>query len=313
MNRFNIDRLVFIILTVILYSCGASDGSGSVEDRESRDFITYYSTQSRNTDPGKYAYLYNGIPGDVAGVVNVVQGVILNIAKVENDNIQISKRRVSREINLNRVEDILENISKMDDRPLTIARHVSKQSVAICAHFAMLTCSILRHKHIPSRCRGGFENYYSATRHHDHWICEYWRAEENRWVRIDPEIDEAMRRGLNITFNSLDLPEGTFLTGADVWRFCRSGDADPTHFGIKGDGWLGGWDFVLNELVLDFMALNKVELLPWDGNRLSERDISRLRKDEFLLLDRAAELANRGIDSFQEMRELYQGNKKLQK
>jgi hypothetical protein len=68
-----------------------------------------------------------------------------------------------------------------------------------------------------------------------------------------------------------------------------------------------------NEMVLDFMALNKIELLPWDGNTLSEKGIRRLTNKEYILLDKASEIAIAGDELFKEMRVFFKSNKQLQK
>ena len=292
------------------FNCSTNENS---EEMESENILEYYSKQSKHTNPGKFEYLYEEIPPDVAEIVNIVQGVVLHLAQVEIANIPIPKRRVDREIHLNSVEKMLGRISKMENRPISISRPIEKRMIGICTHFAMLTCSILRHKGIPARSRGGFETYHSANAHHDHWICEYWNASENRWIKIDPELNDFLKKQWNISFNNLDLSRDIFLTGAEVWKFCRRGQQDPNHFGIMGDKWIGGWDFVLNEMALDFMALNKIELLPWDGNKLSEKGYDRLKDEEFVLLDKASELVIVGDESFADMRVLFQNNKRLRK
>ena len=43
---------------------------------------------------------------------------------------------------------------------------------------------------------------------------------------------------------------------------CRLGQADPQQFGIFD---MHGWWFIWGDLVRDFLDLNKVEILPWDG------------------------------------------------
>jgi hypothetical protein len=43
---------------------------------------------------------------------------------------------------------------------------------------------------------------------------------------------------------------------------CRSGKTDPDKFGIFD---MHGLRFVWGDVVRDFLALNKVEILPWDG------------------------------------------------
>ncbi|HSJ57200.1 MAG TPA: transglutaminase domain-containing protein, partial [Anaerolineae bacterium] len=63
-------------------------------------------------------------------------------------------------------------------------------------------------------------------------------------------------------FDPLDMPPGYFITGGQAWQMCRSGAADPDRFGIFQ--WHGIW-FVRGDLIRDFLALNKIEILPWDG------------------------------------------------
>jgi len=80
-----------------------------------------------------------------------------------------------------------------------------------------------------------------------------------------------------------------------------------------GNGWSGGWDFVLNEMILDFMALNKTELLPWDDTELSGKGFNRLTREEYVLLNKASRLILAGDSSFPDMRALFQANTKFRK
>ena len=280
---------------------------------EKESILDYYRTQSEYTDPGKYTYLYEGVPDDVSGIIGMVQQVLLPLDQLEIQHLQVSGRRIQKEINFRNVESILNCLNRMDERSVVFKRNPENRVIAICAQSAMLACSMLRHKNIPARCRGGFETGHAADKRHDHWICEYWNTAENRWIRIDPELNSFLRDKWNIQYNYLDLPEEIFLTGADTWKLCRGQEKSPDHFGIMGDEWIGGWNFVLNEMVLDFMALNKVESLPWDDNKLTKKGFSKLKYKELALLDRAAELASEGNKSFHEIRTFYKNNRSMQK
>lgn len=279
---------------------------------DSANILAYYTSQSSTTDPGKYVDLYEGIPADVPQIVDIVQGVLLSLDQVGSGPISISGERINKEIHLTSVKEMLQCISNTDERPLIFTRPIEERMVGICAQHAMLTCSILRDKGIPARTRGGFAMYFTGNRHHDHWICEYWNTSEERWVQVDSELNDVVKERLNITFNTSDLPPDKFITGAEIWEACRAGKENPSHFGVMGDEWAGGWDFVLCEMVLDFLALNKIERLPWDENRLSRKGITRLTDDECALLDKASELVIAGNDSFEAMRLLYHNHKKLQ-
>ena len=63
-----------------------------------------------------------------------------------------------------------------------------------------------------------------------------------------------------------------FLTGGAAWQRCRAGAADPRQFGL-GDvsPQIGGWDYLLRLTLLDAAALNKQEMLCWDGWGIGER------------------------------------------
>lgn len=299
--------LIISIPIILLMSCTAE------EIPEADNVYDFYASHSKYTDPGKYVYLYEDVPADVAEIVKITQGALIHLVQIEKQSLRFSGRQIDQGLACSSVKEILRSISEKDARNLSFKRPVEKRSVGICAHFSWLTCSLLRHHGIPARCRGGFETYFASKKHHDHWICEYWNSYENRWIRIDPEVNEFFVEKLSVPASNLDLPDSVFKSGATVWRECRNGEANPAHFGISGDRWYGGWDFVLNEVVLDFLALNKVELLPWDGNRLSEKGYDQLIETELQLLDRAAGLAEAGSDSFIQLRSLYLKNKNLHK
>jgi hypothetical protein len=123
--------------------------------------------------------------------------------------------------------------------------------------------TMLRAKAVPARSRCGFAAYFNAPNFEDHWVCEYWDARTRRWRLADPQIDEVWRRRLDIRFDTLDLPRAQFLTAAEAWGRCRSGEADERRFGISFAGLRGLW-FVAGSLVRDIAALNKMEMAPWD-------------------------------------------------
>jgi len=273
----------------------------------------FYATQSPTTDPGEYAHLLSDLPTDPAGIVRTVQNVLVRIDVIERGDHPVPKRRFDREINIRTVRGMLERIAEIDDRPLIEPREQQDRVVAICAQHATLTTALFRHHGIPARARGGFETYFSKTKHHDHWIAEYWDAETARWVRVDAEIEEGARNHSGEEIDGLDLSEEMFLTGADAWRLCRFEGKSPQHFGIAGGEWYGGWDFVINELLLDFNALNKVESLPWDEMQQTKRGYEKLTGPELALLDRISEAVQEGDVAFERIRDLFKSNPDLRK
>jgi hypothetical protein len=277
------------------------------------DPLEFYATQSPTTDPREYRRLLAGVPADPAGIVRIVQNVLVRADLIESGAHPIPDRRFDREVDIRTVHGMLERIAEIDDRPLTETRERRDRLVVICAQHAMLTAALFRHHGIPARPRGGFETYFSKTKHHDHWIAEFWNAEDARWVRVDAEIEKGARDHRGKEINGLDLPAGTFLTGAEAWRKCRFAGESPLHFGISGGEWYGGWDFVLNELLLDFNALNKVESLPWDETEQTERGYEKLSGHDLALLDRMSEAVSEGDAAFERVRDLFRSNPDLRK
>jgi hypothetical protein len=89
---------------------------------------------------------------------------------------------------------------------------------------------------------------------------------------------------------------------------CRTGQADPREFGIFE--WHGLW-FVRGDLLRDFLALNKVEILPWDGGWGVEHteDLEAEMPEPILaVMDRIAALTLAGDEAFTEMRAFYEGD-----
>ncbi len=79
---------------------------------------------------------------------------------------------------------------------------------------------------------------------------------------VDAQLDQLQQDQLHITFDPLDVPPDQFVIAGRGWQLIRSGEVAPELFGIFD--WRGQW-FAQDNLVRDFLALNKIELLPWDG------------------------------------------------
>ena len=126
--------------------------SGKVSASATSVMLEYYSTQGIITDPGKYAYLYEGLPSDVEKLAEVVQGVMIHIAHAHRYGVELSEER-RKEIFMRKVEEMLGRIIELDTRPITQVRNPEKRFVGVCRHYAVFICSLLRHKGIPSRAR----------------------------------------------------------------------------------------------------------------------------------------------------------------
>ncbi len=266
-----------------------------------------YSQPGPTTDPGAHGYLFDGLPRDIPELCRVVQGLLVHVFWAERYGLQLTEARKG-EVQIRPVAAKLARIQELDGSPLTAARPLEKRLVGNCRDFAVMLCAMLRHQGVPARARCGFGTYFRPGHYEDHWVCEYWRAGERRWAMVDPQLDELQRQVLGIGFDPWDMPAGQFMTSGAAWQLCRAGQADPDRFGIFD---MHGLWFVQGDLVRDFLALNKVEILPWDPWGLMAGPGEGVPAADLALLDRLAALTLGEDGAFAELRAAYEGDPRL--
>ena len=271
------------------------------------DPLEYYARPGPMTDPRDQADLFRDLPTAIPALCQVVQGVLLHIFWAERYGVKLSEER-KQEVNIRPAAQRLARIRQVNRLPLVIPRPVEERQVGNCHDFSTLLCAMLRYQGMPARARCGFGTYFTPGKYEDHWVCEYWKADEQRWVMVDPQLDALQRKVLQIKFDPCDVPCGQFLPGGQAWQLCRFGQADPDHFGIFD---MHGLWFVRGDMLRDLASLNKMELLPWDGWGLIERGDKDLSADDMALLDRVAALTLADNSAFAEMRALYENDARL--
>jgi hypothetical protein len=271
---------------------------------------TYYSTHSAMSDPGRHARMFDALPDDVGAIAEVLHGLcIYDVVAEPFYGLSVPADRAG-EIHLRSVAEMLDRIVALDQRPLCQARPLDKRLVSRCHHYGLLLVSVLRAKDIPARLRGGFGAYFNRPFFEDHWVAEYWKADERRWVLADAQLDRVWLDRLPDIAKPLDLTREQFVPAADAWQRCRSGEADASKFGI-GFGNLRGLWFITGSLVRDLAALNKAELLPWDVWGAQAGIDAELGDDELSFYDGLAAVTIDPDRSFAELRALYEDNERL--
>ncbi|MDQ1383175.1 MAG: hypothetical protein QOG65_554 [Actinomycetota bacterium] len=223
------------------------------------DEIDFYAEPGPMTGLAELDDLLAGMPSDPAAVAAVVQGLVVHPFWAASYDVEVTPEREG-ELQTRAASGMLERILEIDGRPLTEPREPRSRFVGNCRHFSTLTVALLRRAHVPSRARCGFAGYFETGKWVDHWVVEHWDG--SRWVMLDAQLDELQRRVVGLTADSTDLPPGMFLPAGDAWRRCRAGQENGDSFGIL-DMW-GQW-FIVGNIARDLAALNKVEMLPWDG------------------------------------------------
>ena len=248
------------------------------------DPLTYYAQHGPITNPGKFSRQFADLSHEIPELCQIVQGFLLHIFWADKYGVTPTKARRA-DVWIRHVERLLARGQEIDPGPLTKTRSPANRLIGNCRTFAVLLCAILRSQGVPARARCGFARYFAKSKHEDHWVCEYWDSTRHKWVMVDAQLDDLQCQALQITFDPLNVPGDQFLVGGKAWQLCRSQRADPATFGIFD---MTGLWFVRGDLVRDIAALNKVELLPWDGWGLIEGQDQDISQADLAFLDQIA-------------------------
>ena len=232
------------------------------------------------SDLAGHAAVIADLPSDIGALNGVVQGVLVHsdwVAEYGLDGTQLDA--VSR-MTLP-VADRLDDIFQRDGRGLQTGRPPDRRAIGTCRDFALLLCSFLRGKGVPSRVRCGFAAYFGSG-WDDHWVCEYWDRKTQAWRLSDSQIDGVLKARLRIGFDPGDVPRQSFVTAGQAWLDCRAGRSNPDRF---GHGEVTGPWFVKVNVFRDHHVLNGRVTSAWDGWRDAPPSKRVIGAHEHALLD----------------------------
>ncbi len=233
----------------------------------------HYRTQSRFTDPGRLASWLDEMPETGLAALREASSRLVFHYRAHGDvaGHGFAPERLA-EINLRYADAQLARLRELSPAVPGADRTVTERVLGCCRDFTVLFLAMARHHGVPARARVGFATYLVPGWALDHVIAEVWDG--RRWRLVEPEmpaghVDPADGTVLDV----LDVPRDRFLVGPDAWRACRSGAADPERFVVAprlAMPDLRGWPYLLHNVVLDLAALNKHEMILWDGWGLLE-------------------------------------------
>lgn len=269
--------------------------------------LHFYAQAGRTTRPGLYAGRLDALPDSIPALVRSVQGLLLPAIWADRVGLSISKERRA-ETELRALPQMLARIVAMNPAPLDQTRPLNQRLVGYGRHYATLLTGFLRQQGIPARARCGFVDYLAPDQFQDHWLCEYWHSTDDRWLLVDPHLDAHQCEALHLDFDPQDIPRHHFQTGGDTWLACRQDKANPDQFGLSA---MHGLWYIRGNLLRDFVALNKLELLTWDAWGIAARREGDLRNTHRALLDYVALLVRQPDKHLPEIRYLYATNPHL--
>lgn len=253
------------------------------------------------------ADVLEGLPDAPAELMKIVRWcVVSDLALTQLHKLPVPEGRNDPQIRP--AAAMIARILELDASPLIEHRPPLKRFLGNCRHFATLSCALFRHKGIPARVRAGFAGYFAPNTWSDHWIIEYWRSSDERWVRVDPQYSDKFLQQLHPNETSESLAQSMYWSGGETWLRCRRGDLDPDRCNMGGVNW--GIGEVRGSVLLDLAALNKDEVLPWDSWGRMEaayKGETDAAYDDFL--DSVSETTSR--DDLTAIRELYDGEDDL--
>lgn len=254
------------------------------------------------TKPGKFGKLFAVLPDAIPELVKIVQDLVIDKDFLELYGETLNEEK-QKDVDTRYVETILGRLMARDNRPLDQIRDPGNRFVGSCRDYAIVLCSMLRHKNIPARLRCGFDQYFGIKKdfYDDHWLCEYWDSEQAKWILVDANLDETVVKKYEITLNPLNIPYDKFIVAGEAWKMIRHG-TDPDKFGVSSIDIKGQW-FVRGSVVRDISALYKWEALPWDYWGIADKAENDFPELDLQLLDRAAKISA-SADSLNEIEKI---------
>lgn len=253
----------------------------------STELVTLVGVTIAYDRPGRLTDL-DGVPPEAIGALDIdpvaictpVQGLVIQPTDPGARDLPEDRQADNQ---VRPAADLVARLYELAPTPITEPREPHERVVGTCRHFAVLACSLLRHRGVSARVRCGFATYFVKNRAVDHWIVEHRDLASGRWIRLDPEI-----LGQEVVEHPEDLAQGHFLSGVEAWIAFQRGEINADRFGVFGtENW--GPAEIRGNLVKDLASLNKVEMLPWDEwGRMTEAYEGTTGPDYDSLLDDVA-------------------------
>jgi hypothetical protein len=245
--------------------------------------IDRWSGHSRMSDPAGHADAISALPRDIGLLNQIIQGVLVHSEWLQVYGLDGARLHSASRATL-AIPERLDDILQRDSRPLQIRRPPERRAIGTCRDFALMLCSFLRSKGVPSRVRCGFAAYFGDG-WEDHWVCEYWDEQARAWRLSDAQMDPMMREMKRIEFDPADVPRQFFMTAGQAWADCRRANSNGDRFG-HGD--VTGLWFVKVNVWRDHHVLNGKETSAWDRWREAPSSKRVVYEQDIALLDNLA-------------------------
>jgi hypothetical protein len=228
-----------------------------------------WGTQSKVTDPGKAVTAIDDLPAEIR-VLREASSQLVFHYRAGGDFAEkgVPAERAG-EINTRYADAMFALLLERGEPTFGRTRMPPDRVVGCCRDATVLFLSLARHKEVPARARVGFAAYFHPGWLIDHVIAEVWDEAAGRWRLVDPEMSSDWTPEVSgRPVDWMDLADDQFVTGPRAWQAARAGRSDPERHVVAPDlevPVLRGWPYIAHNAIHDLAALNKTEMLLWEG------------------------------------------------
>lgn len=248
-----------------IYEAATLDGLNRlVKGKMMKEESGYYLQQTVNTNPGQYEHYFSSVPKDVEEIFRVARNVVEHHAGINSEHIPMNRYQ---EMEIDRIEDILEIISRNGVDNIVDEIPLENKVVGNCFNISKLAVSLLRYHGIPARIRYAYCTYFYEDFSHEQALVEYWDAEVSKWRRGDASMNKEIidHLGIEVDIDLLNVSKELSQPIADVWLGCRFGKLNFEDYGASVENRKrGGIGHVAHKLTHDLACLNQLELMACD-------------------------------------------------
>jgi len=297
--------ILILVIPLIFNACSGRNGNSVAgeDDKAAHPppdsaVLAGYREQTTFTDPGKYAYLYNDLPESMDKVCDLIKMQLIHPMEAREMMDMLPEKRGPEDGDFPIVADMLQELTVRDSSGLTMERKPEDRLIVACYHHGLLLASILRHRNIPVRLRGGFARYYEkeAKVRFGHVICEVWDDAEQGWVLIDPD-----RNIIKVTNSRFEFP-------SEAWQNFYG----TKHKSIRYVSSIGeGFQALIHALLLDQAFVLGDERNYWHTPEFiftKSFNLDSLENEQIQIIDQIALLMNNPETNLSGLQQLYTEN-----
>lgn len=283
--------------------------------------LEHYLETGTYTYAGAYGDYYRSLSDDVSELGHLVCSQVIHRVTLREGNTNANSKLQYGDMNrfpwyrMRCEDDILmtavsmtAELFRLDERGFVPERKVENKIVVTCRYVSVLMSAILKAKGIPCRSRAGFAPYFQQDVSMDHWLNQYWKEEQHRWVTIDADgfYDES---GMNL--GQYDIADGRFDYAAKAWLDVRKGKAPGERFLYADGQGTCSLKAIVRALFYDFHALMNDEISYIFHPCYIDGRFEQATEEELQELDELAELLMNPDDNFEQLLFLWNTKKKF--